>query len=57
MNKTKVKMNKPLLPGLLTFDISFDIKQKYGNSVKLCYMDTDNTCENKRCLCRPCERY
>ena len=52
MNKTKVKMNKPVFLAILTFHISKIVmyeywcdylKQKYGCSIKLCYMDTDNT--------------
>ena len=51
MNKTKVKMNKPIYLGLSILDISktlmyefrYDyMKPKYGNNVKLCYMDTDS---------------
>ena len=51
MNKTKVKMNKPIYLGLSILDISkmlmyefwYDyIKPKYNGSVKLCYMDTDS---------------
>ena len=51
MNKTKVKMNKPMYLGLSILDISkiliyefwYDyMKPKYGNDVKLCYMDTDS---------------
>ena len=51
MNKTKVKMNKPIYLGLSILEISkllmyefwYDyMKPKYGNSVKLCYMDTDS---------------
>ena len=51
MNKTKVKMNKPIYLGLSILDISkilmyefwYDyMKPKYGNKVKLCYMDTDS---------------
>ena len=51
MNKTKVKMNKPIYLGLSILDISkilmyefwYDyVKPKYGNRVKLCYMDTDS---------------
>ena len=47
INKTKVKMNKPIYLGLLMLDISkmlmykfwFDyMKPKYGNVLKLCYM-------------------
>ena len=48
MKKTKVKMNKPIYLGLSILEISkilmyefwYDyIKPKYGNDVKLCYMD------------------
>ena len=51
MKKTKVKMNKSIYLGLSTLEISkilmyefwYDyMKPKYGNDVKLCYMDTDN---------------
>ena len=51
MNKTKVKMNKPIYLGLSILDISkilisefwYDyIKLKYKNKVKLCYIDTDS---------------
>ena len=51
MNKTKVKINKPIYLGLLILEISkllmyefwYDyMKPKYGNNVKLCYMDTDS---------------
>ena len=51
MKKTKVKMNKPLYLGLSILEISktlmyefwYDyIKPKYGDTVKLCYMDTDS---------------
>ena len=51
MNKTRVKMNKPIYLGLSTLDISkilmyefwYDyMKPKYGNDVKLCYMDMDS---------------
>ena len=51
MKKTRVKMNKPIYLGLLILDISkilmyefwYDyMKPKYGNDVKLCYMDTDS---------------
>ena len=50
MKKTKVKMNKPIYLGLSILEISkilmyefwYDyMKPKYGDSVKLCYMDTD----------------
>ena len=49
MNKTKVKMNKPIYLGLSILDISkilmyelwYDyMKPKYNDNVKLCYMDT-----------------
>ena len=51
MNKTRVKMNKPIYLGLSILDIRkilmykfwYDyIKPKYGNDAKLCYMDTDS---------------
>ena len=51
MNKTKVKMDKPIYLGLSILDVSkilmyefwYDyMKPKYGNDVKLCYMDTDS---------------
>ena len=51
MNKTKAKMNKPIYLGLSILDISKILmyefwsdymKPKYGNTVKLCYMDTDS---------------
>ena len=51
MNKTKVKINKPIYLGLLILDISkilmyefwYDyMKPKYNDNVKLCYMDTDS---------------
>ena len=51
MKKTKVKMNKPLYLGLSILKISktlmcelwYDyMKPKYGDNVKLCYMDTDS---------------
>ena len=51
MKKTKVKMNKPVYLGLSILEISktlmyefwYDyIKPKYGDNVKLCYMDTDS---------------
>ena len=55
MNKTKVKMNKPIYLGLSILEISkllmyefwYDyMKAKYGNNVKLCYMDTDSFIAN-----------
>ena len=51
MTKTKVKMNKPIYLGLSILDISkrliyefwYDyMKPRYGNDVKLCYMDMDS---------------
>ena len=51
MIKTRVKMNKPIYLGLSILDISkilmcefwYDyMKPKYGNNIKLCYMDTDS---------------
>ena len=51
MNKTNVKMNKPIYLGLSILDISkilmyefwYDyIKPKCNDNVKLCYMDTDS---------------
>ena len=51
MKKSKVKMNKPIYIGLSILEISkilmyefwYDyMKSKYGNKVKLCYMDTDS---------------
>ena len=55
MNKTKVKMNKPMYLGLSILDISeilmyelwYDyMKLKYKNKVKLCYVDTDSLIMN-----------
>ena len=51
MKKTKVKMNKPVYLGLSILEISKilmyefwygSIKPKYGDNIKLCYMDTDS---------------
>ena len=51
MKKSKVKMNKQIYLGLSILEISkilmyefwYDyMKPKYGNGVKLCYMDTDS---------------
>ena len=51
IKKTKVKMNKPIYLGLSISEISkilmyefwYDyMKLKYGNNVKLCYMDIDS---------------
>ena len=50
-NKTKVKINKPIYLGMSKLDISktlmyvfwYDfIKPEYGDTAKLCYMDTDS---------------
>ena len=57
MNKTRVKMNKPIYLGLSILDISkilmyefwYDyMKLNYGNRVKLCYMDTDSFVMNMK---------
>ena len=57
MKKTKVKMNKPIYLGLSILEISkilmyefwYDyMKPKYGNDVKLRYMDTDSFVMNKK---------
>ena len=51
MRKTKVKMNKPIYVGITILDIRKTLmyefwygylKPKYGDKIKLCYMDTDN---------------
>ena len=51
MKRTKVKMNKPIYLGLSKLEISKILmyefwhdymKPKYGDNVKLCYMDTDS---------------
>ena len=51
MKKTKVKMNKPIYLGLSILEISKTLmhefwydyrKPKYGDNVKLCYMDADS---------------
>ena len=51
MNKTKVKMNKPIYLGLSILEISkllmyefwYDyMKPKYSDNIKLCYLDTDS---------------
>ena len=50
MNKTRVKMNKPIyllsildISKTLMYEFWYDyMKPKYGNDVKLCYMDTDS---------------
>ena len=55
MKKVKVKMNKPIYLGLPILEISkiimyefwYDyMKKKYGDMVKLCYMDTDSLIMN-----------
>ena len=55
MNKTRVKMNKPIYLGLsilenskiLMYEFWYDyMKPKYGIDVKLCYMDTDSLIMN-----------
>ena len=55
MKKVKVKMKKPIYLGLLILEISkiimyefwYDyVKKKYGDMVKLCYMDTDSLIMN-----------
>ena len=51
MKKVEVKMNKPIYLGQAILDISKTlvykfwsdyIKPKYGDKVRLCYMDTDS---------------
>ena len=51
MKKVNLKINKPIYLGLAISDISktliyqfwYDyVKPKYGDNVKLCYMDTDS---------------
>ena len=51
MKRTKVKMNKPIylrlsileISKILMYEFWYDyMKPKYGNNVKLCYMDTDS---------------
>ena len=55
MNKTKVKMNKPIYLGLSMLEISKILmyefwyaymKPKYNDNIKLCYMDTDSFAMN-----------
>ena len=57
MKRTKVKMNKPIYLGLPILQISkllmyqfwYDyMKPKYGDNVKLCYMDTDSFIMNTK---------
>ena len=49
MKNTKAEMNKPVYLGMSILDISktlmyefMDVKPKYNNKAKLCYMDTDS---------------
>ena len=51
MKKTSVKMNKPIYLGLAMLSLSKikmyeymynEMKPKYGNRIRLCYMDTDS---------------
>ena len=55
MKKVKVKMNKPIYLGLsileirkiIMYEFWYDyVKKKYGDMVKLCYMDTDSLIMN-----------
>ena len=55
MNKTKVKLNKPVYLGLSIFEINkalmyefwyYYIKPKYQDNAKLCYMDTNSIINN-----------
>ena len=55
MKKTKVKINKPIYLGLSILEVSkilmyefwyYYMKPKYGNDVKLCYMDMDTSIMN-----------
>ena len=57
MKRIKLKMNKPIYLGLSILEISkllmyelwYDyMKAKYGDNVKLCYMDTDNFIMNMK---------
>ena len=64
MNKTKVKINKPIYLGLsileirktLMYEFWYDyMKPNYGDDVKLCYMDTGSfivSIKNRRFLQR-----
>ena len=65
MNKTRVKMNKQIYLGLSILDISkilmyefwYDyMKPKYGNDVKLCYMDTDSFVMNIKDIANDVEK-
>ena len=40
MKKTQKLMNKPVHIGLSILDLSKTVTQNYGESAKLCYMDT-----------------
>ena len=51
MKKTSVKMNKPIYLGLAILSLGKikmyeywydEMKPKYGNRIRLCYMDTDS---------------
>ena len=46
MKKTKIKMNKPIYLGLSILEISkilmYDMKPKFNDNVRLCYMDRDS---------------
>ena len=42
MEKTKVKINKPVSLGLSILEISETLKPKHRDNAKLCYMDTDS---------------
>ena len=51
MRKTKVKINKPIYVGMTILDISKTLmyefwyeylKRKYGDKIRLCYMNTDS---------------
>ena len=46
MKKVKVKMNKPIYLGLSILFWYDYMKKKYGDMVKLCYMDTDSLIMN-----------
>ena len=49
MKKVKVKMNIPIYLGLsiIMYEFWYDyMKKKYGDMVKLCYMDTDSLIMN-----------
>ena len=51
MKKASIKMSKPIYVGLAILSLSKikmyeycydDMKPKYGENIRLCYMDTDN---------------